>query len=145
MLLGFEFWDKSIKAKSNPYDESFKQYFEEREGVKMLSGVNGRQELLKIWKRRKGICPICNEPINTETPWKFHKEGQGNKTIWQLLHTRCTIKYTTTIFSLSPFSTTIENVERLEPYEGKLSRTVLRGESDSNVTFLTVARARQFD
>ncbi|MFK1852262.1 hypothetical protein ACIXNJ_21035, partial [Bacteroides fragilis] len=34
--------------------------------------------------------------------------------------------------SMSRFLTTNRNIELLEPYEGKLSRTVLRGEGGSN-------------
>ena len=33
---------------------------------------------------------------------------------------------------MSRFLTTNRNIELLEPYEGKLSRTVLRGEGGSN-------------
>ncbi|MDD7448554.1 MAG: hypothetical protein PUK62_04915, partial [Prevotellaceae bacterium] len=37
-----------------------------------------------------------------------------------------------TVESMSRFLTTNRNIELLEPYEGKLSRTVLRGEGGSN-------------
>jgi RNA-directed DNA polymerase len=78
-----------IKGAANPFSEEWQQYFEEREGVKMLSGVKGRKTLLGIWKRQKGLCPACGEPINAETTWKFHKEDDGKVTVRQILHTRC--------------------------------------------------------
>ena len=61
-----------IKAGAIPYVLEWQQDFEEREGMKMLNGVKGRHALLTIRKAQKGICPYCNEPINTETPWVTH-------------------------------------------------------------------------
>lgn len=43
--------------------------------------------------------------------------------------TTATSEINETVESMSRFLTTNRNIELLEPYEGKLSRTVLRGES----------------
>lgn len=42
--------------------------------------------------------------------------------------TTATSEINETVESMSRFLTTNRNIELLEPYEGKLSRTVLRGE-----------------
>ena len=46
--------------------------------------------------------------------------------------TTATSEINETVESMSRFLTTNRNIELLEPYEGKLSRTVLRGEGGSN-------------
>ena len=46
--------------------------------------------------------------------------------------TTATSEINETVESMSRFLTTNRNIELLEPYEGKLSRTVLRGERGSN-------------
>ena len=46
--------------------------------------------------------------------------------------TTATSEINETVESMSRFLTTNRNIELLEPYEGKLSRTVLRGESAVN-------------
>ena len=44
---------------------------------------------------------------------------------------------------MSRFLTTNRNIELLEPYEGKLSRTVLRGEGGSNALDLPDTLAKE--
>ena len=46
--------------------------------------------------------------------------------------TTATSEINENVESMSRFLTTNRNIELLEPYEGKLSRTVLRGEGGSN-------------
>ena len=46
--------------------------------------------------------------------------------------TTATSEINETVESMSRFLTTNRNIELLEPYEGKLSHTVLRGEGGSN-------------
>ena len=46
--------------------------------------------------------------------------------------TTATSEINENVESMSRFLTTNRNIELLEPYEGKLSRTVLRGERGSN-------------
>jgi len=69
-----------IKAAANPYDVTWKQYFEERKGVKMMMGQKGRKELLRLWNQQKGVCPVCNQNIDAQTPWVTHYSAQEKKT-----------------------------------------------------------------
>ena len=50
--------------------------------------------------------------------------------------TTATSEINETVESMSRFLTTNRNIELLEPYEGKLSRTVLRGGAGSNAILL---------
>lgn len=78
-----------IKAAANPYDTTWKQYFEERKGVKMMMGQKGRKELLRLWNQQKGLCPMCNQNINAQTPWVTHFTKQEKKTRKQMIHLGC--------------------------------------------------------
>jgi len=40
------------------------EYFDKRETYKMLISLKRSESLLGLWKKRKRICPICNDPIN---------------------------------------------------------------------------------
>jgi len=42
---------KKIVAEANPFDEYWTDYFEEREGEKLLNSTKGREKLLTIWRR----------------------------------------------------------------------------------------------
>jgi len=61
-----------IRAESNPFDEEWTEYFEEREGEKMLHSMKGRDRLLKIWRSQKRKCPVCGENLTAETSFKIH-------------------------------------------------------------------------
>lgn len=77
-----------IVAEANPFDETWLEYFEEREGEKMLNSMNGRDRLLKIWRAQKRLCPVCGEPITAETSFKVHTptEKNGKKL---MVHPKC--------------------------------------------------------
>lgn len=64
---------KKIVAEANPFDERWNGYYEERDGEKMLNSTKGREKLLKLWCNQKHLCPVCNEPITSETSFKVHK------------------------------------------------------------------------
>ena len=79
---------KKIVANANPYDEQWTDYFEERDGEKMLHNTKGREVLLSIWKRQGHRCPICGELITSETGFKIHTSaGENNKKI--MVHANC--------------------------------------------------------
>ena len=64
------------------------EYFEEREGEKMLHNTKGREKLLTIWRRQNRRCPVCGEPITSETGFKVHTPaGKGAKKI--MVHAQC--------------------------------------------------------
>jgi len=78
---------QKIVAAANPYDEYWTEYFEEREGEKMLHSAKGRDKLLFIWKRQKRRCPVCGETITSETGFKIHTPvGSKPKT---MVHPSC--------------------------------------------------------
>lgn len=79
---------KKIVAEANPFDENWTEYFEEREGEKMLHNMKGREKLLTIWRRQNRRCPVCGEPITSETGFKVHTPaGKGAKKI--MVHAQC--------------------------------------------------------
>lgn len=58
-----------IKQNANPFDPEWNAYFKRRETYKMLETFQGKKPVLYIWKRQKGVCPICGEIIGRELPW----------------------------------------------------------------------------
>ena len=63
---------KKIVAEANPFDEYWTDYFEEREGEKLLNSTKGREKLLTIWRRQGRRCPVCGDLITSETGFKVH-------------------------------------------------------------------------
>ena len=81
-----------IKAAANPFDEEWQQYFEERETDKMLLTLKGRDFLAKLFRKQKGLCPICGERITQETDFKVHSEKSSahpKRTIKTMVHPKC--------------------------------------------------------
>jgi RNA-directed DNA polymerase len=84
-----------IQAAANPYDPAWEVYFEQRLGVKMEHTLQGRRQLLTLWKEQRGICPICTRKITTLSGWHNHHlvwrsqggaDGAANRV---LLHPTC--------------------------------------------------------
>lgn len=67
-----------IVAEATPFDERWTEYFEEREGEKMLHSTKGREKLLIIWRRQKHRCPVCGDIINSDTGFKVHTPAEKN-------------------------------------------------------------------
>lgn len=61
-----------IVAEANPFDERWTEYFEEREGEKMLHSTKGREKLLIMWRKQNRRCPVCGDLITSETGFKIH-------------------------------------------------------------------------
>ena len=79
---------KKIVAEANPFDEYWSDYFEEREGEKMLNSTKGRDKLLTIWRRQKRRCPVCGDLITSETGFKVHTPaGKNSRKI--MVHKEC--------------------------------------------------------
>lgn len=70
---------KKIVAEANPFDEYWTDYFEEREGEKLLSSTKGREKLLTIWRRQGRRCPVCGDIITSETGFKVHTPAGKNR------------------------------------------------------------------
>jgi RNA-directed DNA polymerase len=77
-----------VKSIANPFDKDWQQYFEEREGVKMLCSSKGRNTLIKLWKSQNKSCPVCGDKITADTNYTLHQ----NDALKQMLHPRCHTK-----------------------------------------------------
>ena len=94
---------KKIVAESNPFDEYWAEYFEEREGEKMLNSTKGREKLLTIWRRQGRRCPVCGDIITSETGFKVHTPPQkGQRKM--MVHPECHAKIHTLITDFEPGS-----------------------------------------
>lgn len=79
---------KKIVAEANPFDEYWTDYFEEREGEKLLNSTKGREKLLTIWRRQHRRCPVCGDLITSETGFKVHTPaGKNSQKI--MVHKKC--------------------------------------------------------
>lgn len=79
---------KKIVAGANPFDEHWTDYFEEREGEKLLNSTKGREKLLTIWRRQHRRCPVCGDLITSETSFKVHTPaGKNSRKI--MVHKEC--------------------------------------------------------
>lgn len=79
---------KKIVAEANPFDEYWSDYFEEREGEKLLNSTKGREKLLTIWRRQGRRCPVCGDLITSETGFKVHTPaGKNSRKI--MVHKEC--------------------------------------------------------
>ena len=79
---------KKIVAEANPFDEKWMDYFEEREGEKMLNGTKGREKLLSIWRKQQKCCPVCGDVLNSDTGFRIHiPAGRGARKI--MVHPDC--------------------------------------------------------
>lgn len=81
---------KKIVAEANPFDARWNGYYEERDGEKMLNSTNGREKLLKVWRNQHRCCPMCGEPITSDTGFKVHKVFRHGKSPWlEMVHPEC--------------------------------------------------------
>ena len=78
-----------IHGSANPFDPTWKYYFEKRETYKMLQTLKGKTILLKLWEKQKRTCPICGNKIDRELPWGTTKSIVNNKAIHELVHDGC--------------------------------------------------------
>lgn len=78
---------KKIVAEANPFDECWTDYFEEREGEKLLNSTKGREKLLTIWRQHRR-CPVCGDLITSETGFKVHTPA-GKNSLKIMVHKEC--------------------------------------------------------
>lgn len=87
-----------INAEANPYDLRWEAYFEHRLGVKMEANLQGRRQLLHLWKEQNGLCPRCHQPITQITGWHSHhiiwrsRGGSDTAENQVLLHPTCHVQ-----------------------------------------------------
>ncbi len=83
-----------IKYDCNPYDPSWRNYLEKRSYYKIIRDLKRRKQD-QIWKKQKGVCPVCNQSISMEVAWDIHhvkpKSEGGNSSLNNLimLHLNC--------------------------------------------------------
>ena len=94
---------KKVVSKANPYEEYWMDYFEEREGEKMLNSTKGREKLLIIWRRQGRRCPVCGDLITSETGFAVHTaSGTGGRKT--MIHKECHDKLHCLIANFEPGS-----------------------------------------
>ncbi len=79
---------KKIVAEANPFDEYWTDYFEEREGEKLLNSTKGREKLLTIWRRQHRRCPVCGDLITSETGFEVYASA-GKNSQKNMVHKEC--------------------------------------------------------
>ena len=81
---------KKIVAEANPFDEYWTDYFEEREGEKLLNSTKGREKpVFRAGGGGRGRrCPVCGDLITSETDFKVHTPaGKNSRKI--MVHKEC--------------------------------------------------------
>lgn len=84
-----------IREEAQPFNPAFETYFEERFSVQMENNLQGRRRLLYLWRRQKGLCPVCAEAITRLTRWHTHHlvrrvdKGPDTSENLALLHPLC--------------------------------------------------------
>jgi len=61
-----------IQSEANAFDPVWESYFEDRIGLKMLSTLNGRKKLIRLWFDQQGLCPMCHQRITKNSGWHVH-------------------------------------------------------------------------
>ena len=61
-----------IQGAANPYDPQWEPYFAARSGVRMARHLQGRRQLLRLWKAQGGLCAICQQRMTQLTGWHSH-------------------------------------------------------------------------
>jgi len=83
-----------IRSTCNPYDPIWKSYLERRAYFKNIREVK-RKQLDQVWKRQKGICEMCAEPLTVEGEWHIHhikpqsEGGDNSLSNLMMLHLTC--------------------------------------------------------
>jgi RNA-directed DNA polymerase len=84
-----------VKGQANPYDPEWEVYFEVRLIRQMENQLQGRKQLLHLWKEQNGICPVCGSKITLTSKWHNHhivwrsKGGPDTADNRVLLHPNC--------------------------------------------------------
>jgi RNA-directed DNA polymerase len=86
---------QKIKGAAHPFDPAYEEYFEGRLATRMARNLEGRGMLQYLWKKQKGICPVCGESITESTGWNIHHVvrkvdgGSDLESNLRLLHPNC--------------------------------------------------------
>jgi RNA-directed DNA polymerase len=78
-----------IKSEANPFDNDWREYFEKRRTYKMMLSLNGRRNLLSLWKKQNKVCPVCGSNIDSSSSWRLSDKILDGKSVKYLIHNRC--------------------------------------------------------
>jgi RNA-directed DNA polymerase len=78
-----------VKAESNPFDPEWASYFKKRKEYKMLKNLDDKKTLLYLWRKQKGICPICGDPIDMNDSWGTTERKSTAEKENHLVHDSC--------------------------------------------------------
>ena len=129
-----------VRHDVNPYDPEWEIYLEKRLGLKMAKNLRGRRKLLYLWREQNGICPVCDQ--KPKSPDGTTIISNGDLMEAQIMQTIASCYIRTAIGKYTARNFLLRNrvrqraFKRLEPYDWKLSCTVLRGGSGGNATSL---------
>jgi RNA-directed DNA polymerase len=132
---------RPIQLEANPFDPKWEMYFEARTSHKMQNSLEGRKKLIRLWLDQDRRCPICHELITRKSGWHVHHivrriDGRKDRSANLIMaHPNCHHQiHVKGLKVVKPAPA--KGFERLEPYEGKLSCTILRGRGCSNAILL---------
>ena len=131
-----------IKGEANPYDPVWASSFERRRGAQMADRLIGRRQLLALWKRQRGICPVCSQSIDEETGWHSHhvtprsEGGSDEMANLYLLHPTCHQQLHHPAGTVVASRRAHRRMRRLEPGVSKDASPVLRGDGHGNMVVL---------
>ncbi len=86
---------RKIKSIANPFTRKDEHYFELHIQRKMLNTWRKKENLIRIFRRQKGKCPICQQIISKQTGWNIHhklerfKGGKSTLDNLVMLHPVC--------------------------------------------------------
>lgn len=106
-ILLFQIGDVRLKrhmicSNKNPYDPENYAYFDRRIARMSLPDANPKSKHNKLYKKQKGICPVCGDTLRNHTDLEIHhikakSEGGSNRlTNLLLLHKDCHQQVTNT-------------------------------------------------
>jgi RNA-directed DNA polymerase len=68
-----------IKGQANPFEKQWDEYLSKLSFERMLNSLRGNQVKSKVFKRQKGICPVCHQGLNEEMKCHIHHlDGNHN-------------------------------------------------------------------
>ena len=87
----------AIRAETNPFDPSWKEYLEKREQEKMKEQLRKRKKRFEraVWARQEGKCNICSQSFITSEVWHLHhiqprsEGGKDTLSNLMMLHPDC--------------------------------------------------------
>ena len=125
-----------IKAECNPFDPSWEEYLERYLTLKTQASLSQDKRILPLWKSQEGKCLVCKQNLSLETGWHIHhllersKGGDNRPSNLVLLHPVCHRQAHVQKLQLVKPVLNNKGLQRLEPYDAKVSRTVLRGREE---------------